>query len=125
MALGKRIRTLREQQGLSQDDLANITEQLVSEGQIEASVSQGAISALEKRDSSTSKHAGALAKALGVEIGELYGQDNYQFSQQMRAHIKVMQSLPSYARDEVIRDAIKTAELIERAKSENNGTKKQ
>lgn len=62
MALGQNIKKARTAKKLSQDDLSALTGGLVS---------QGAISALEKRDSSTSEHAPALAKALGVSLEEL------------------------------------------------------
>lgn len=117
MALGKRIRELREERNLSQDDLSNLTN---------GEVSQGAISALEKRDSSTSKHAPALAKALNVSLSEILGGTNYDLTPEMLNHLKIMQNLPEYARTEVIRDAIKTAELIKRAIADapKNGTHK-
>lgn len=40
-------------------------------------MSQGAISALEKRDSSSSEHAPALAKALGISLHELLTGEKY------------------------------------------------
>jgi transcriptional regulator with XRE-family HTH domain len=115
MALGKRIKELRESKGLSQDALANLTN---------GAVSQGAISALEKRDSQSSRHTPALAAALGVSANELHGTDNYELNPKIKHLLKVAQNLPDYAIDEVIRDALKTAELIARAKSEKNGTDK-
>lgn len=114
MALGKKIKALREQLNLSQDELSALTDGVVS---------QGAISAIEKRDSTTSKHTPALAKALGVDVNQLYDIQEYYLTPELMNHIKVMQDLPEYARTEVIRDAIKTAELIIRAKSDKNGTK--
>lgn len=62
MALGKTIKALRERKGLSQDDLSELTGWVVS---------QGAISALEKRDSSSSKFAAPIAAALNVSVHEL------------------------------------------------------
>lgn len=62
MALGKNIQALRIRKRLSQEQLAALTG---------GAVTQGAISALEKRDSSASKHAPALAKALGVSVNQL------------------------------------------------------
>lgn len=62
MALGKTIKKLREKQGLSQDDLSRLTNGVVS---------QGTISALEKRDSSSSEFVIPLAKALKVTVQEL------------------------------------------------------
>jgi transcriptional regulator with XRE-family HTH domain len=115
MALGKKIRELREAKGLSQDDLSQLTF---------GEVSQGAISALEKRDSTTSKHTSALAKALQVSLAQLQGGEEYQLNPKLAHLIKVAQELPDYAIDEVIRDAIKTAELIANAKADKNGTHK-
>lgn len=69
MALGKKILKLREAKGLTQDALAKLTGW--SEDTPSIGVSQGAISALEKRDSESSKHATAIAKALGVSIDAL------------------------------------------------------
>jgi transcriptional regulator with XRE-family HTH domain len=114
MALGKKIKTLREARGLSQEELSSLTNGVVS---------QGAISALEKRDSTTSRHAPAIAQALGVAVGELYESTSYDLSPEMVAHLKVLQQLPDYARDEVIRDAIKTAELITKATTAANRKK--
>jgi transcriptional regulator with XRE-family HTH domain len=71
MALGKNIQRFREAKGFSQDTLARRTgwsEDLPGRG-----VSQGAISALKKRDSTSSKHAPILAIALGIQLEELLG----------------------------------------------------
>ena len=62
MALGKNVKTIREAKGISQDYLSELTGRVVS---------QGAIAALEKRDSKSSRYAGALAKALGVPLSVL------------------------------------------------------
>lgn len=115
MALGRRIKALRESKGLSQEALSKLTNGLVS---------QGAISALEKRDSESSRYTTALAAALGVSVTELHGADEYQLSPKLTHLLKVAQDLPDYAIDEVIRDAIKTAELIATAKADKNGTQK-
>lgn len=115
MALGKNIKRIRESKNLSQEQLSELTG---------GKVSQGAISALEKRDSTSSRHAPLLAKALNVKLSELHGEDEYELTPEIINHIKVLQSLPDYARTEVIRDAIKTAELITKAQSstKHNGT---
>ena len=63
MALGKRIKALREARNLSQLELSELTDGVVS---------QGAISALEKRDSTASRFADVLAKALQVQIADLF-----------------------------------------------------
>lgn len=62
MALGKNIKEQRLKKGLSQDDLSALTG---------GKVSQGAISALEKRDSSSSEYTVQLAQALDVTVNEL------------------------------------------------------
>lgn len=62
MALGENLKQIREAQGLTQYELSEKTNNIVS---------QGAISALEKRDSETSRFASLLAEALGVSIEEL------------------------------------------------------
>ena len=66
MALGKRIKALREARKLSQFELSELTGGVVS---------QGAISALEKRDSTASRFAEVLAKALNVSIADLFDQN--------------------------------------------------
>lgn len=113
MALGNNIKKLRESKKLSQEQLSELTG---------GKVSQGAISALEKRDSTSSKHAPELAKALNVKLSELHGEVDYELTPELINHLKVLQSLPDYARSEVIRDAIKTAELVAKAKNDRNGT---
>jgi transcriptional regulator with XRE-family HTH domain len=114
MALGKKIKSLREARGLSQEELSAMTNSVVS---------QGAISALEKRDSTTSRYAPILAQALGVPVGELYESTDYELTPDLVAHLKVLQQLPDYAREEVIRDAIKTSELITKATTAANRKK--
>ncbi len=69
MALGQNIFRLRTEKNLSQDELATLTGW--TEENPKAGVSQGAISALEKRDSKASAHAPALAMALHVSVDEL------------------------------------------------------
>lgn len=62
MALGKNIQARRKHLKISQEALSELTG---------GKVSQGAISALEKRDSSSSEHAPLIAKALGISLDEL------------------------------------------------------
>jgi transcriptional regulator with XRE-family HTH domain len=114
MALGKRIKALREARNLSQEELSALTKGVVS---------QGAISALEKRDSTTSRYAPVIAEALKVPISDLYESSSFELTPDLVAHLKVLQQLPDYAREEVIRDAIKTAELITKATTAANRTK--
>lgn len=61
MALGQRIREAREARGWEQSDLA---------GKVPG-LTQQALSALERRDSSSSKFAGKIAEALGIDAGWL------------------------------------------------------
>ncbi len=117
MALGKRIKALRESKGLSQEALSKLTN---------GNVSQGAISALEKRDSESSRYTSSLAAALGVSTAELHGTIEEYLTPKLKQLLRVAQDLPDYAIDEVIRDAIKTNELITKARmdTKNNGTHK-
>lgn len=62
MGLGKNIKALREQQGLSISDLAERAHIHPPE----------ALRLLETRDSKASKYAGAIAAALGVSLDELH-----------------------------------------------------
>ena len=60
MALGKRVRALREQRGWTLEYLEEVS-----------GVPVGTISALEVRNSKRSVYASALAKAFGVTLEEL------------------------------------------------------
>lgn len=62
MAFGKILRQHREAQGLTLEQLAELSD-----------VEVGTISALENRDSQRSKFAPQLARALGVPLEELLG----------------------------------------------------
>lgn len=62
MALGQNIKRLREAQGLTREELA------VKTG---GKVTQGIITALEKRDSKASQYAAQIAAALGVSVDVL------------------------------------------------------
>lgn len=64
MALGKKIRALREARGLTLEQLSDLS-----------GVELGTISALENRDSQRTKFAGALAAALSVSMEELASDD--------------------------------------------------
>jgi transcriptional regulator with XRE-family HTH domain len=83
MALGKKIREIREQKGLSQDQLSVLTGWTEENPNI--GVSQGAISALEKRDSESSKHAPALAAALGVDLNNILIDDYWKKSNNLQS----------------------------------------
>lgn len=71
MALGKKIEKIRSEKGLSQDDLSKLTGWTPENPAV--GVSQGAISAMECRDSRSSGHAPALALALDVDLAWLLG----------------------------------------------------
>ena len=62
MTLGKNIKKLRELRKITQQELSDLTGGVVS---------QGAIAALEKRESRSSSFAGVIAKALGVPVQQL------------------------------------------------------
>ncbi|MFI9652821.1 S24 family peptidase [Guyparkeria halopsychrophila] len=66
MSLGKNIRTLRKTYGWSQQTLSDKTG---------GAVSQGAIAALESRDSKKSEHAKPIAAAFGVDVADLVYRD--------------------------------------------------
>jgi transcriptional regulator with XRE-family HTH domain len=58
--------------------------------------------------------------------GEMSIDTHYDIPDKLKLHLQALQKLPDYAVDEVIRDALKTAELIEKATNEAhkpNGTK--
>lgn len=69
MALGKTLRAIREARGLTQLALAKLTGW--TEDHPKKGATQGAISALEKRDSASSKYVQVLAKALNMSVEEL------------------------------------------------------
>ena len=62
MALGRNLKKFREEANLTQEDLSELTG---------GKVSQGAITALETRDSKTSMFTAELAKALNLTTDEL------------------------------------------------------
>jgi transcriptional regulator with XRE-family HTH domain len=69
---------------------------------------------------------GVNPKWLANEVGEMFDY-SIKLNNELKTHLMVMQNLPDYARTEVIRDAIKTAELITKATTaaKENGTKTQ
>lgn len=64
MALGHRIKALREERGWSQSELAR-----------RAGISQTTIAGLESRDSRSSSHAAAIARALGTDAMALLSRE--------------------------------------------------
>jgi phage repressor protein C with HTH and peptisase S24 domain len=71
MALGKKIRLLREARGWTQQELSDRTGNVVS---------QGAITALEKRDSKSSSFTKILADSLGIDLDLLLLDENHPAS---------------------------------------------
>ena len=74
MALGNKILKIRNQQGLSQSQLIQKLKSVTPES--EHDKLQGAISNLERRDSSSSKYTAAIAEVLGVSIYSLLTDDD-------------------------------------------------
>lgn len=89
MALGQNIKALRIKKNLSQEALSALTG---------GKVSQGAISTLEKRDSTSSRYVVALAKALNVSATELLTGGESESN----VHRMVSEPLPVYS--VVVRD---------------------
>lgn len=125
MSIGKRLKLARKHANLTQVELAD---------KLKGITTQQNISLLENEITTGTEYIVHLAKACGVSAewlaigeGEMLIQNNLYLTPDMHAHLKVLQDLPDYARTEVIRDAIKTAELITKATTEakGNGTKHQ
>lgn len=123
MSIGKRLKLARKHAGLTQTELAD---------KLKGIMTQQNISLLENEITTGTEYIVQLALACGVNPqwlamgeGEMLTGNLAYLSQEMQAHLIVLQELPEYARTEVIRDAIKTAELITKATSaasKNNGT---
>ncbi len=115
MALGKNIKELRRKNGLSQNQLSALTN---------GAVSQGAISALEKRDSASSEFAAEIAKALKVSVNQLITgvePDNYfVLSKEEIEWLEMRKKLKVEDRQAVFNHG---NSLAEQAKPKNNGTK--
>lgn len=114
MTLAERIKKAREHANLSQDALADAI-----------GCSVDLVRKLEQGNRSGTTFLIKIAKACKVnaewlddESGYMQKENNYDLNHEMVEHLKVMQQLPGYARTEVIRDAIKTAELITKAQAE-------
>lgn len=119
MKLSDRLKKARKYAKLSQEELA-----------LAVGCSQGAVSKIERGDQEESALVVKFALACGVNPvwldtgnGEMEATE-LNLSPQMQAHIKVLQQLPDYALEEVIRDAIKTSELIEKAQANPNKPRK-
>lgn len=89
MALGKKIKALREDREWSQEELA--------EKAGGHPITQGVISALEKRDSKKSSYAPQLAAALGVDLDELLSKSEIALDKKIKPNtteINVFDSVP-------------------------------
>lgn len=114
MALGNNLKKLREDRGLSQDELSTLTN---------GAVSQGTISALEKRDSASSEFAVALAAALKVSVNELLTgvSENYVVvTQEELEWLAMRKKLGTSERDMLFKFGNSLVESDE--KKPNNGT---
>lgn len=119
MSLGNRIKTAREHANLTRDQLADAV-----------GCSYDLLRKLEANLRNSTSFLSRIAKTCGVNFnwletgaGEML-LNTYSTDERLQVLHKIAQQLPDYALDEVIRDAIKTAELIARARSEKNGTDK-
>lgn len=132
MKFCERLKLAREHAGLTQQQLIDRLP-LKSDGK--PLMAQPNLAKMEKSvNAKGSIYSVFIAKACGIsaewlvnEVGSMIEPAYDNLSNDLKLHMKVMQDLPEYARTEVIRDAIKTAELITKATSEakSNGTKHQ
>lgn len=67
---------------------------------------------------------GFRAKYVRDGVGDKFINPYLYLQKQEKALLEVRQNLPEYARDEIISDAVRKAELIKKAKSDQNGTEK-
>lgn len=118
MSIGKRLKVARSHAGISQLDLVS---------KLNGLMSQQNISQLESGTNKGTEYIVQLAIACGVSAewlatgnGDMIKVAEYDLPPELLAHLKVLQELPDYARSEVIRDAIKTAELITKATTAAN-----
>jgi transcriptional regulator with XRE-family HTH domain len=110
MSIGNRLKIARKHAGLSQIDLV---------AKLNGLMSQQNISQLESGTNKGTEYVVQLAMACNVSpewlamgTGEMIKTTAYDLPPELLAHLKVLQELPDYARTEVIRAGIKTAELI-------------
>lgn len=132
MKFCQRLKLAREHAGLTQQQLVD---RLPLKDDGKPLMAQSNLAKMEKSvNAKGSIYSVFIAKACGVsaewlanEVGSMIEPAYNNLSSDLKLHMKVMQELPDYARTEVIRDAIKTAELITKATSEakSNGTKHQ
>lgn len=119
MKLSERLKRARAHAKISQEELA-----------LRLNASQSLISKIERGEQEETTLIVKIAKICGVSIDWMDSGEGemlpvtYRGDERLETLHKIAQQLPDYALDEVIRDAIKTTELIARAKSEKNGTEK-
>lgn len=112
MNFSERLKISRKYAKLSQEELA-----------LRTGCSQGVISKIERGDQEESTLVVKFALACQVnpiwlDSGDGEMEQTYvPLTQKIQTHLQVLQLLPDYAQEEVIRDAIKTAELIEKAQA--------
>lgn len=117
MRYGERLKAARTHAELTQAELAE-----------RCGIAQPTISELEATDGG-SAYTTRLARACGVspdwladEIGEMQPSGIFVTDQKLIAAHKVMEALPEYGKDAAIKAIVETAELIERARANGDGT---
>lgn len=124
MQLGERLKQARAYAKISQEELA-----------LRLNASQSLISKIERGEQEETTLIVKIAKICGVSIqwmddgeGEMLVSKDYEMNERLQVLHKIAQTLPDYALDEVIRDALKTVELITKAQEsvtqKLNGTHK-
>lgn len=125
MKFNERLIAARKFAGLTQQQLI---EKLPPKEDGKPMMSQANLAKMEKNPNTVgSNNSYFIAKACNVSVewllsgvGEMEA-ISYDLTKELCAHLQVMQQLPDYARTEVIRDAIKTAELITKAQAATKG----
>lgn len=110
MKFSERLYAAREYAHLTQDQLAE-----------KSGVKQGTISKIERGDSESSTFTVELAVACGVrpewlamEQGEMID-GLYVHDEKMKRALLLLQDLPDYAVDQVVKDIASIAELVKKA----------
>ena len=124
MTIGSRIKDARDYAKLSRGELADAVD-----------CSYDLLTKLENDKRTGTLFLSKIAKACNVDfnwletgVGNKELVNQYPKSERLKVLMNLAQQLPEYALDEVIRDAIKTAELIAKAQQsvtpKANGTQK-
>lgn len=118
MRYGERLKMARVEAEITQADLAE-----------KCGIAQPTISELETTDAGGSAYTTRFARVLGVspdwladEIGEMKPEGYLVTDPKLIAGLRVMQELPEYGKDAVLKTLAETAELIERARTNGDGT---